>query len=118
VEVPKVTAGCDTENMIASYDDDEETEWSCDGDKNSTWIKYSWDSPVNVSQMVMKLHSFRTTKYPVHISVDDNIVYEGSTPTSLGYVTLDLNATVGQSVTVASEDSELGIIEAEIYAPA
>lgn len=68
--------------------------------------------------MVMKLHSFRTTKYPVQISVDDTVVYEGVTPTSLGYVTLDINATVGQSVTVASEDSDLGIIEAEIYTPA
>lgn len=118
VEGLNVTAGCDTENMINSYDDDEETEWSCDGDKSRTWIKYSWDSPVNVSQMVMKLHSFRTTKYPVQISVDDTVVYEGVTPTSLGYVTLDLNATVGHSVTVASEDSDLGIIEAEIYTPA
>jgi beta-galactosidase len=118
VVVQNVTAGCVTENMTDSYDDDEETEWSCDSDRNSTWIKYTWDNAVNVSQVVMKLHSFRTTKYPVQISVDDKVVFEGSTPTSLGYVTLDLNATVGQSVTVASEDGDLGIIEAEIYTPA
>jgi beta-galactosidase len=67
----------------------------------------------------MKQRSFRTERYPIKVSVGDTIDFEGTTPTSLGYVTLDLNATIGESLKVAmDENDDLGVIEAEIYTPA
>ncbi|KAL4978323.1 hypothetical protein BDW66DRAFT_149159 [Aspergillus desertorum] len=119
VEVLNVTAGSAEDNATASIDDNEGTTWRSDSDQDTAWIEYSWHKPVNVSQLVMKLRSFRTEKYPIKVSVDDTVVFEGTTPTSLGYVTLDLNETAGGSLRVAmDEDDDLGIIEAEIYTPA
>ncbi|KAL4754972.1 hypothetical protein BDW72DRAFT_212487 [Aspergillus terricola var. indicus] len=119
VEVLNVTAGSAGNNSTASIDDNEETTRLSDSDQDTAWIKYSWDEPVNVSQLVMKLRSFRTERYPIKVSVGDTVVFEGTTPTSLGYVTLDLNATKGESLKVAmDEDDDLGTVEAEIYTPA
>ncbi|KAL3438115.1 beta-galactosidase [Aspergillus tetrazonus] len=84
----------------------EKTTWRSDSDQNTAWIEYSWEEPPNVSQLVMKLRSFRTERYPIKVSVGDTIVFEGTTPTSLGLkVAMD-------------ENDDLGIIEAEIYTPA
>jgi beta-galactosidase len=119
VEVLNVTAGSAKNNSTASIDDNEETTWRSDSDQDTAWIEYSWDEPFNVSQLVMKLRSFRTERYPIKVSVDDTLVFEGTTPTSLGYLTLDLNATMGESLKVAmDENDDLGIVEAEIYTPA
>ncbi|KAL4742861.1 beta-galactosidase [Aspergillus similis] len=119
VEVLNVTAGSAENNSTASIDDNEETTWRSDSDQDTAWIEYSWDELVNVSQLVLKLRSFRTERYPIKVSVGDTIVFKGTTPTSLGYVTLDLNATMGESLKVAmDEDDDLGIVEAEIYTPA
>ncbi|KAL4964572.1 putative cell-associated beta-galactosidase [Aspergillus stella-maris] len=119
VEVLNVTAGTDQGNATASFDHNEETTWSNDSDQDTAWIEYSSGKPVNVSQLVMKLQDFRSGEYPITVSMGDKIVFEGTTPTSLGYVTLDLNATVGDILSIAmDDDGEFGIIEAEIYTPA
>lgn len=112
VEVLNVTAGSAESNSTASIDDNEETTWRSDSDQNTAWIEYSWEEPLNVSQLVMKLRSFRTERYPIKVSVGDTIVFEGTTPPSLGYVTLNLNATMGESLKVAmDENDDLGILK-------
>ncbi|PLB46245.1 beta-galactosidase [Aspergillus steynii IBT 23096] len=119
VEISSATAGSDKDNTESSYDDDERTQWSSDAHKKSAWIQYSWEASVNVSQVVLKLNDFRNKEYPVEVSVGDKIAWKGKTPKSLGYVTLDLNATVGKSATIALDaNSKLGVLEAEVYAPA
>ncbi|KAL3480419.1 beta-galactosidase [Aspergillus californicus] len=119
VEIVSVTAGSAQGNATASFDDNEETTWQSGSDQDTAWIEYSWDGPVNVSQVGLKLRGFRNTQYPIQISVDDAVVFAGTTPKSLGYVTLNLNATVGESLRIAmDEDDDLGIIEADIYTPA
>ncbi|KAL5342286.1 beta-galactosidase [Aspergillus crustosus] len=119
VEILNVTAGSNQNTSSASIDDNELTTWRSDTVQENAWIEYSWDKPVNVSQLVLKLRSFNSERYPIKVSVDDNIVFEGTTPTTLGYATLNLNATVGESLKIAmNEDDDLGITEAEIYYPA
>ena len=119
VTFSNVTAGSAEEDASASFDDDELSEWNSAVDLPRAWITYSWDAPVNVTQLVMKMHSFRTSSYPISVSVSDKDVWRGTTPLSLGYITLNLNATVGQNLTVAmAEDGDLGIVEAEVYTPA
>ncbi|KAE8151598.1 beta-galactosidase [Aspergillus avenaceus] len=114
-----LTAGSYEGTATAICDDDERTQWKSDTRRDSAWVNYAWDSPVNVSQVVLKLNNFVFTKYPIQISVDNEVVWKGSTPNSLGYVTLDLNATVGTNATIGLwDDGELGILEAEVYTPA
>ncbi|KAL4945879.1 hypothetical protein BDV06DRAFT_218950 [Aspergillus oleicola] len=113
IEVLNVKAGTDQGNTTASFDVNEETTWRSDSGQDTAWIEYSWDSSVNISQLVMKLQDFNS-EYPITVSVGDNVVFEGTTPTSLGYVTLDLNVTVGKNLRIAmDDDSEFGIIEAK-----
>ncbi|KAL5002638.1 hypothetical protein BDV10DRAFT_191424 [Aspergillus recurvatus] len=106
VEVPNVAAGSAEDNATASIDDHEETTWRSDSDQDNAWIEYSWNEPVNVSQLVMKLRSFRTKQYPNEVSVDETVCFHGH------------NSYFAWSLRVATdEDDDLGIAEAEIYTP-
>lgn len=108
-------------NETSSYDSNELSFWTTedlDSDSENPWIKYELESESSVSEVVMKMDGFQNDEYPLEISVGEQVVYTGTTPISLGYVTLGFNATVGDSVTITSSDGgDFGIIEAEIYAP-
>lgn len=108
-------------NASASYDDNELIGWSTedlDSDSENPWIKYELESASPVSELVLKMDGFQDDEYPLEVSVDEEVVYTGTTPVSLGYVTLGFNATTGESVTIASADGgDFGILEVEIYAP-
>src|SRR5690606_22207094 len=76
-----------------SYDDNELTEWS--NGSGSAKIEYELTREANVNQVVLKLAGWRSKKYPVRILIDNKNVFEGVTPTSLGYVTLEFAPTKG-----------------------
>ncbi|KAB8069480.1 beta-galactosidase [Aspergillus leporis] len=119
VPTNNITAGSYGEHIEAAYDDDEVTQWKSSTRRDLAWIKYTWETPINVSQVVLKLNNFRHTKYPIQVSVGDEVVWKNTTPISLGYVTLDFDSTIGNSTTIGLyDDGELGIIEAEVYTPA
>ncbi|KAL4917573.1 hypothetical protein BDW62DRAFT_201602 [Aspergillus aurantiobrunneus] len=46
-EILNMTAGSDQGNSTASLDDNEETAWRSDSNKDTAWIEHSWDNPVN-----------------------------------------------------------------------
>ncbi len=129
-----------------SFDDNETTDWTSDGTKETAWIKYDLAKTANINQVVLKLVGWRTQSYPLKISVDDKVVYTGNSPRSLGYVTINFAPTNGKSVKIeltgdasnrdafgniveigGTPDPQsaankggktiLGIVEAEIYAP-
>ncbi|MBN2181798.1 MAG: DUF4982 domain-containing protein [Sedimentisphaerales bacterium] len=101
VRISGTTAGANSDEADKSYDDNELTSWSNDGNLTSGWIKYNFARPATVSEVVMKLSRWRTTSYPIRISVDDKEVYQGNTGRNLGYVTISFDATSGTSLTVA-----------------
>ena len=81
-----------------SYDDNELTEWS--NGSGSAKIEYELTREANVNQVVLKLAGWRSKKYPVRILIDNKNVFEGVTPTSLGYVTLEFAPTKGKKVQI------------------
>ncbi len=83
-----------------SFDDNEMTNWSNNSIVEKGWIKYDFDSTYQVSEVVMKLNSWRRRSYPVEITVDDEVVFKGKTPRSLGYVTFPFEPVSGKSLTV------------------
>ncbi|WP_281225975.1 glycoside hydrolase family 2 protein [Flavobacterium aquiphilum] len=93
------------EDVIKSYDDNELTEWSY-GKNGNAAIEYELERKANINQVVMKLAGWRSKKYPIKISVDGKKVFEGSTPLSLGYVTLDFTPTKGKKVQIELLGSE------------
>jgi beta-galactosidase len=101
VQIAHVTAGANTDKAALSYDDDETTSWSNDGNLATAWIRYDFAAPAKVREVVMKLQNWRTTSYPIQIFVDGKSVYKGNTDRSLGYVTIPFEPTPGQSLTLS-----------------
>jgi len=99
-----------------SYDDDETTAWSnalatrtdiypdglpirnakpdatpVNASLGTAWIEYTLAQPTTPTQLELKLTAFRLRRYPMRITLDGTTVYEGTTPTSLGYITSHLS---------------------------
>lgn len=87
VAIERATAGSNETRAAQSFDDDETTDWASDGDLSHGWIKYDFKQPATVGEVTLKLSGWRTQSYPVRILAGDRVVFEGSTPRSLGYVT-------------------------------
>ncbi|MBC7784367.1 MAG: DUF4982 domain-containing protein [Burkholderiales bacterium] len=100
VRVAKVTAGSNPDQAAESFDDNERTGWSSDTNINNSWIRYEFEQPTQVSEIAMRLDGWRTRTYTLQIMVDDQEVFSGTTPRSLGYVTLPLKPATGKNLTV------------------
>ncbi|MES2240981.1 MAG: DUF4982 domain-containing protein [Bacteroidota bacterium] len=102
-------------DAVKSYDDNELTEWANSKDGNPR-IEYELEREATISQVVLKVSGWKSKKYPIKIFVDNQQVFNGSTPISLGYVTLDCIPTKGKKVKIelsgATKDSdEINIVE-------
>jgi beta-galactosidase len=147
VLIASATAGANADRAVKSFDDDETTDWSNDGNRSTGWIKYDFAKPATVSEVTLKLAGWRTQSYPIRITVDDKEVFAGQTSRSLGYVTVKFAPTAGRSLKIELTGSAsnrdafgniieipgtpdpqsaagrkpstgtLGIVEAEIYEP-
>jgi len=100
LQIVAVTAGSAADSAKAAFDDNEETSWASSGKLRDAWIKFELQSTSAVSEVTLKLASWRTRSYPLRVLVDDQEVFLGATPRSLGYVTLALKPTRGRMVTI------------------
>lgn len=144
VRIVGASAGASREQAGQAFDDNEETGWKNNGQLATAWIEFELERPAKVSELVMKLGGWRRKSYPLSITVGGKKVYSGTTPKTLGYVTLPLESAEGKIVRVALigavderdgfglvevtgkklEDAresgkrgELEVIEAEVYEP-
>lgn len=117
IAILSATAGSNAADAPKSYDDNETTLWTnastvrrdvdTDGypirhaeadTRNATsslqaaWIEYTFATAARPDQVDIKFGSFRLRRYPLRITLDGQTIYEGLTPTSLGYITLPLKA--------------------------
>lgn len=144
--IVKATAGSKTDSAFASFDDNELTDWYNDGNLSTAWIEYELQQPATISEVTLKLNNFRSRSYPIRISVDGQEVFNGNTPTSLGYCTILCKRLTGKKVKIelvksanltgetstevsgkklddgvtrndANSKGRLSIIEVEIYEP-
>lgn len=100
LKIVSAIAGANQDRVNASFDDNELTNWSNDGKQSTGWITYTLANEAMVNEVSLKLNSFRTTSYSIKILVDGKEVYNGRTPTSLGYCTLAFNPAKGKAVTI------------------
>ncbi|TJZ61116.1 glycoside hydrolase family 2 protein [Sphingobacterium olei] len=98
--IQKVTAGANAESGMKSYDSNELSDWVNDGKLNTAWIEYTLAKKSDIDEIDLKLNNFRSRSYPIQIFVDDKLVYEGNTPTTLGYCTISFPKTSGRKVKV------------------
>ncbi len=100
VPIASATAEANTDRVVASYDDNERSNWSNDNRLSTGWISYELARPATLTEVTMKLSGWRQRRYPILITVGGEEVFRGLTPRSLGYITLPLKPTRGGSVKV------------------
>lgn len=100
VRIVSATAGANSDRALKSFDDDEETAWANDGKMATGWVQYNFAKPTRLSEVRLKLGNWRGRSYPIRITVDGEEVFAGTTPTSLGYVTLALKNATGKSLKI------------------
>jgi beta-galactosidase len=100
VTIARVTAGSNEARAARSFDDDETTEWASDGKLPNGWIEFGLARPASVGEVTLKLSGWRTQSYPVRILAGGRVVFEGSTPRSLGYVTFAFPPVTTESIRV------------------
>jgi beta-galactosidase len=118
ITIASATAGANPIATTNSYDDDETTAWTnapatrtdiypdglpirnakpdatpVNASLGTAWIEYTLAQPTTPTQLELKLTAFRLRRYPIRITLDGIPIYEGTTITSLGYITLPLTAT-------------------------
>jgi len=100
IDIVSATAGANVDKVAMSFDDNELSEWTNDGKISTGWITYQLAQRGLVSEVCLKLTGWRSRSYPIEILVDKKVVWKGETPQSLGYVTIPVKPTKGQTVTI------------------
>jgi beta-galactosidase len=98
IAIAGAAAGANAEKAALSFDDNESTAWSNDGKLATAWIEYTLAQSSVPTQLDLKLNAFRTRRYPLRITLDGTVLFEGTTPNSLGYVTIPLAGPSGRSI--------------------
>lgn len=144
VRIVSAAAGAKSEEVAKTFDDNENTAWQNDGKRATAWIQFELERSATVSEVTLKMGGWRSKSYPLRVTVDGKEAYVGTTPKSLGYVTLPLKPTKGTTVRIgligaiddkdgfgmvevtgkkledakdSREKGALEIVEAEIYEP-
>ena len=100
IKIISATAGINTEQTRFSYDDNELTKWTNDGNIETGWIEYEFDAPSLIDEVVLKLDNWRRRSYPVRFTVDGKQVYAGNTDKSLGYIIISCNEVIGKRLRI------------------
>lgn len=100
VPITAATAGSNEESAKLSFDDDETTSWTSGEDLKNGWIEYQLAKTADLTQAVFKMSGWRQRSYLMRILVDGKEAWRGSTPQSLGYVTLPLANAKGSKVRI------------------
>ncbi len=122
VEIVSATAGANADRAAASYDDNELSEWTNDGHLGTGWITYHFDRMAQIDEVCVKFTGWRMRSYPIQIYAGDELIWEGETQRSLGYVHIPVKPVMTREVTImlkgAATDSDAfsGIVE--VVAPA
>ncbi len=101
VDIASVTAGSNADAAAKSHDDNETTAWTSDGKPDGAWIEYTFARLETPEALSLKLTGWRLRAYPIRVTVDGQVVYEGTTPKSLGYVDIDLKPVMGKSLRIS-----------------
>ncbi len=99
--VPAQTlAGSNVDAVNLAQDDDETTHWTSDGPLANAWFEWRLDRAQVVDEVELKLIGWRLRSYPLRITMDDSVVFEGEPGKSLGYVTLPLKPVKGSRLRI------------------
>ncbi|HEY5757584.1 MAG TPA: DUF4982 domain-containing protein, partial [Steroidobacter sp.] len=92
--------GSNAAGVLLAQDDNEMTHWSSDGQLANAWIEWQLKEAQVVDEIELKLIGWRLRSYPLRITMDDHIVYEGIPDKTLGYVNLPLKPVKGSRLRI------------------
>ena len=122
IPIVSATAGVHQEEAANSFDDNELSEWKNDGRPSTAWISYRLERKARIDEVCMKLTGWRMRSYPIEIYADEELIWSGNTPKSLGYIHLAVKPVVSDRITIrlqgASEESDQFGQIVEVAAPA
>jgi beta-galactosidase len=99
--VVAIKAGSNPGDAQKSMDDNERTSWVSDGTQQGAWIEYDFGRSQSVSSVSLKLAGWRLRSYPLKVTLDGKVVFEGTLPKSLGYADIDFAPALGQKLRVS-----------------
>lgn len=100
VEIEKASSEGVAQQLEMSFDDNELSEW-----RGGTDVTYTLSRPALIDDICVKFAGWRTSNYALEVVADGQIVWRGITPTSLGYVHLEIEEPVkAQSYTLRAID--------------
>jgi beta-galactosidase len=102
VPVASIAAASNGDDAGKSIDDDETTKWTSSAGAGAA-ITYTLARAAELREIDLKLAGWRENSYPLRVFVDGEEVYGGTTPKSLGYVTLPLKPKKGSQVRIVME---------------
>ena len=113
VEIVSAEAGSNAQDLQASYDDNELSEWKSDGKPENAWATYHFNRQATVKKISLKLSGWRTLYYPLAVFAGNTKIWEGYTPPTLGYVHIDIKEPVASnSLTIKMQGAATKKVEA------
>ena len=122
VEIVSAEAGANAEKAANSWDDNELSEWTNDGQLATGWIRYQLGRMAQIDEVCVKFTGWRMRSYPIEIYAGDELIWSGDTPRSLGYVHIPVKPVMTRDITIrlkgSAQDKDAfgGIVE--VVAPA
>lgn len=86
IDIVPATAGSNSADVKAAFDDNERTEWRSDGKAENAWITFRLAKKAAVDEITLKLAGWRSLHYPLAVYEGGKKVWSGTTNPSLGYV--------------------------------
>lgn len=108
VPIRSATAGCNEEEAVFSFDDNELSEWRNDGRSSTAWITYQLERLAEVDEVCIKLTGWRMRSYSLEILAGDSVIWRGATEKSLGYVHLPVTPLLTDHITIRLKGVETG----------
>ncbi len=105
VLIVSVNAGSNSDKVKNSFDDNEMSEWSNDGNLGNAWITYNLEREATINEICMKLTDWRSTSYPLEIFANNELIWSGETDKSLGYVHLSVKPVKTDKITISLKGS-------------
>ncbi len=100
VPIRSAIAGYNSEEAYQSYDDNELSEWRNDGRLSTAWITYELDRTAEIDEISMKLTGWRMRSYSLEIFAGEELIWEGVTEKSLGYIYLNVKPVSTNQITI------------------
>lgn len=88
ITIISAKAGYNSDNAVASFDDNELSEWKNNGRLSTAWITYKLEKKAIIDNICLKLTGWRLRSYPLEIYAGKKLIWSGDTERSLGYIHL------------------------------